>query len=66
MHAYSKLNLNHPLITAYKVDQAAQKVFKKEISSHSGGKNEGDVKRRDARICVQVFRCSCGLNGMGE
>ena len=62
MHVHTKVNLKHPIITAYKVDKAAQKVFQKAFQETSkeniigsGGENQDNHQRQADRIRLQVL-----------
>lgn len=64
MHHYTKVNLKHPLVTAYKVDKAAQEAFKKKPAGTSGS-DQDNIRRWDARVCMQILGCASGFERMG-
>jgi len=57
MHVYTQVNLENPLITAHKVNDAAQKVFAINTSRK--------VQSQKLDELVQILRRAYGSTGMG-
>lgn len=66
MNFYSKINLDHPLISAHKINEISKKVFKNETSIYSGWSNKDSQQRRDKRIVMQILGCTSGFERVGR
>jgi hypothetical protein len=58
MHSYSQVNLKHPLITAYKIDQTAQKTFKDRHQNHSSRERQDTLQEGFQAYFMQILRCT--------